>query len=318
MDSKIHFSLTQLEYVLAVYRHGHFAKAAQACFVTQPTLSMQIQKLEETSGVIIFDRSKKPVLLTDKGQKLIEQMQKVVSEAKRLADLMSVDPSGKLEGQLHVAIIPTIAPYLLPLLLPLMQRKFPGLQLKIQEMQTQRIVEALENDEVDVGVLATPLKISKIQEKPVYWEPFFVLCQKGHELSSQKRIKHKDLSGGDLWLLEEGHCLRHQILDVCSVRNRKTQGGIQFESGSIETLKNLVSTSGGYTLVPQLATSHLASNVVLIPFERPIPAREIGLVQRREHYKQELVVALEQGIRESLPEEIRSIKPKDLEVLPVE
>lgn len=320
MESKLNFSLTQLEYILAVHKHGHFAKAAEACFVTQPTLSMQIQKLEETADIVIFDRSKKPILLTDKGRQLMEQMQTVVSEAKRLAELMHQQDDAVLQGELVVGVIPTIAPYLLPRLLPVLEEAYPQLRLRIFELQTKKIIDALNNDEIDAGILATPIKVPRITERALYWEPFHVLCQKAHELSRLKKIKYSALSASDIWLLEEGHCMRHQVLDVCELRHKKKEipRTYQFESGSLETLKNLVNSYGGYTLIPQLATETLGDNVSLIPFERPIPAREIGMVTRREHYKAELMDALATAIQQCVPDAIKKMKPADLDVLPIE
>lgn len=318
MLSRMNFSLTQLEYVLAVRKYGHFARAAEACHVTQPTLSMQIQKLEEDLGVILFDRSKKPILLTDAGKSVIDQIQSVLFEAKKIEELISAGKSEIKSGVLSVGIIPTIAPYLLPNLLKILDKKFPGIQMNIFELQTERIIEALNGDEIDVGILATPLKISKIHEMPLYYEPFSVLCRKGHELSKLKKVKHSALKPNDIWLLQEGHCLRNQVLDVCAVKSKVgPKRKYNFESGSLETLKNLVAIYGGYTLLPALATDHIGSNVLLIPFERPIPAREIGLVYRREHHKSELIEALSEAILDSIPSEIKSIRMKDLDVLAI-
>lgn len=319
MPSKLSFSLTQLEYVLAVQKHGHFAKAAKACFVTQPTLSMQIQKLEDTLGTVIFDRSKKPILMTETGKKLVEQMQSILHEAKKLESITRAGASGKILGELTVGIIPTIAPYLIPRLLPVLEQLHPDLHLRLFEMQTHKIIDALNDDEIDVGVLATPLKITNIHEKPLYWEPFSALCRKNHALSKLKRVKYSELNSEDIWLLEEGHCLRHQVLDVCSLKQKKnSKRKYQFESGSLETIKNLVNSYGGYTLLPALATEMLGSHVVLIPFERPIPAREIGLVTRRQHHKSELLGAFEDAILKCIPESLRKIRQKDLDVLAVE
>jgi len=159
MKSRINFSITQLEYIWAVYKHGHFAKAAEACSVTQPTLSMQVQKLEEDLGVIIFDRSKKPILLTDVGKKIIEQIQTVLFEAKKIESIISQNESSVVHGELVVGVIPTVAPYLLPLMLPVLEKSYPELKLKILELQTSRIIEQLSNDEIDVGILATPLNL---------------------------------------------------------------------------------------------------------------------------------------------------------------
>lgn len=313
-----HFSLTQLEYIMAVHKHGHFAKAAQACHVTQPTLSMQVQKLEEDLGVVIFDRSKKPILLTEVGKKLIEQIQVILFEAKKIKNIIKDTQAGVEEGQLNLGIIPTIAPYALPRMLPVLQKSFPLLELNIKEMQTDHILQALENDELDVGLLATPTRVEKIHEVPLYYETFSVLCHRRHEYSSLKKIKYSQLNLKDIWLLEEGHCLRNQVMDLCSARKGKVQERkYKFESGSLETLKNLVDQYGGYTLVPTLATDTLGKNSSLIPFEKPFPAREIGLVFRREHYKSRLIELLGKAIQQSLPEEIRKVKNRDLDIIPI-
>lgn len=318
MLTKMNFSLTQLEYVMAVHKYGHFAKAAEACHVTQPTLSMQIQKLEEDLGIIIFDRSKKPILLTEVGRKMVEQIQSILFEVKKIEGIIQNDQENETQGELTLGIIPTVAPYLLPGLLPVLEENFPAIELKIREMQTDRIIEALNNDEIDVGILATPLKIPKIFEHPLYYEPFFVLTKIGQAYSDLKKIKYSALKMDQIWLLEEGHCLRNQVLDICAVKKEKGQERkYKFESGSLETLKNLVNSYGGYTLLPQLASHPLGELSRLIPFERPIPAREIGLVYRREHYKNGLIEALAESIIKSIPEEVRKIRPKDLNVLPI-
>ncbi len=315
---RLNFSLTQLEYALAVHRHGHFGKAAKACLVTQPTLSMQIQKLEEALGLILFDRSKKPVLLTNEGQPLFEQMKAIVHEAKKLDTLRDPGRSGDVSGELSLGIIPTIAPYLLPKLFPVMAKMHPSLRLRIFEMQTQGIVEALHDDEINVGLLATPLKVAKIQERSLYWEPFSVLCKKDHALSKLKKVKYSELRVDDVWLLEDGHCLRHQVLDVCSRRqsgvpNRK----YHFEGGSLETLKSLVNSYGGYTLLPFLATETLGKNTVVVPFERPFPARRIGLVFRRQHHMSALLNSLAEAILASVPDLTNKSSLGSISVLPV-
>lgn len=326
-SSKINFSLTQFEYVLAVSRLGHFAKAAESCHVTQPTLSMQIQKLEEDLGVVLFDRSKKPVLMTEIGKKVVEQIQTVVFEARKIQSLIQSEKKTGIHGELIVGVIPTLAPYLMPRLLPFLEQRFPDLSLRIQELQTDRILEALDNDQIDVGILATPLHDPKVFELPLFYEPFYLLCR--NELSPKdqkrmpplnelKRVKYSALSLDQMWLLEEGHCLRNQVIDICAVkREKKQKKTYQFDSGSIETLKNLVNSYGGYTLIPQLAMDHIGEKTKLIPFERPIPAREIGLVYRRQHFKNELIESLSEAILESLPPEVRKIRLKDLNVIPL-
>lgn len=318
MKSRVNFSITQLEYIWAIYQHGHFAKAAQACHISQPTLSMQVQKLEEDLGIVIFDRSKKPILLTDVGKKIIDQVQSVLFEAKKIERIITDSKSEIMQGELTVGVIPTIAPYLLPRMLPILEKNYPQLRLKIMELQTNRIIEQLGNDEIDVGILATPLKLKKIIEIPLYYEPFLVLSRKEHPLNKTKKVNYANLSYDDVWLLEEGHCLRNQVLDICAMKlNKKTQRNFQFESGSLETLKRLVNSYGGYTLIPQLAADDIGSHTSLIPFERPIPSREVGLVYQRAHYKEALIETLGEAILASIPTDISKIRQKDLDVISI-
>jgi LysR family transcriptional regulator, hydrogen peroxide-inducible genes activator len=318
MLSLSNYTLTQLEYVVALQKHGHFGKAATACNVTQPTLSMQIQKLEESLGVILFDRSKKPIITTDVGRSIIGQIQTVLLEARKIDVLAERQLNSEPQGDLHLGVIPTVAPYVLPRLFPTLAKRYPKIRLMIKEMQTHRIVEAVENDEIDVGLLATPLNISKMIEFALFYEPFYLLCNSQHEFASKKKIEHSSLNYDDLWLLEEGHCLRHQVLDLCSMKHKKNkENGFQFESGSLETLKKLVASYRGYTLLPALAAEELPPRTKVIEFERPIPAREIGLVYRREHLKNDLIEALGASVIESIPESLRKIRKRDLDVLPI-
>jgi LysR family hydrogen peroxide-inducible transcriptional activator len=314
----IPFSLTQIEYVLSVAQHRHFGKAAQACHIGQPTLSMQVQKLEEDLDVVLFDRSKKPILLTPIGEKLIPQMQILIFESKKIQEMIKNNKSEKLKGELRLGIIPTITPYLLPRLMSSMSMHFPDIRLIISELQTDRMIRALEDDDLDVGLLSTPLGLPRIHELPLFYEPFYLLCRKDHELSRKKKVNHHDLTREDIWLLEEGHCLRHQVLDICSIKkNQKNHRQFRFEGGSLETLKNLVETNGGVTLVPKLSLDKISSNTLVKEFDRPIPAREVGLVYRREHYKLELIEALGEAVLLSIPQDLRKLRTKDLDVLPV-
>lgn len=312
-------TLTQLEYVLAVAKHGHFSKAAEECHITQPTLSQQIQKLESDLGVILFDRSKKPILLTDLGARLVEQAKIILAEVHKFQDLAE-QQSEDIMGELSLGIIPTIAPYVLPLFLKKMLTQYPKLKLTIREMQTARILEALENDELDVGLVATPIASSHMEEYPLFYEPFHLFVASSHPLAQKSRIKQSDLKYDDVWLLAEGHCLRGQILEVCSLpKDKAGRRQVDFESGSIETLERLVEANGGYTLVPELAlqSDRKRSKVLVREFERPIPSRQIGLIHRRRQHKLHLIEALGELIIASLPERIRKLRPKDLEVLEV-
>ncbi len=315
---KIALSLTQIEYVLAVHKFGHFAKASEHCNVTQPTLSMQIQKLEEDLGVKLFDRSKKPILTTDVGLKMIEKMKIIQSQIKSITDIADHQEADMFMGELKLGVIPTITPYVIPELIQLITHKHPGIHLTVIEMQTKSIIEGLQNDDIDVGLLATPLKINQIHEYPLYYEPFMAFCSQQHPLAKHSKLKHTHLKFDDIWLLEDGHCLRNQIIDICSLKDKRSdKSSYQFQGGSIETIKRLVTKVGGYTLLPQMAAPTSQKNTKVISFEKPIPAREVGLVYRREHFKIHLIEALGETIIACLPPEIQKIRRKDLEVIPV-
>lgn len=317
--SKINYTLTQIEYVLAIEKYGHFSKAAEHCVITQPTLSMQIQKLEDSLGFILFDRTKKPVRVTERAKPLIQQMKIIYFEVKKLQELIQGSAQGPLSGELTVGIIPTLSPYILPLILPKINKALPRLRIEFRELKTSEIIESLNRDEIDLGILALTLNDPKLIERPLFWEPFSIVSSKKHSLSQHKKVKQKDLSDDGLWLLQEGHCLRNQVLDLCSFKNKKNiQGQFRFESGSIETLKNLVDTVGGYTLVPQLANDSIGDQSILLNFDKPIPARQVGLVMRREHLKAELINAFENQLLQSIPESLKNLKKKDLDIIPIE
>jgi LysR family hydrogen peroxide-inducible transcriptional activator len=309
VQSSLSYSLTQLEYAIAVHRLGSFSQAAKFCHVTQPTLSMQIQKLEESLGIILFDRSKKPILVTTEGEIILKQMQTAVFEARKLTDIVSQQASREPRGEIVVGVIPTVAPYLLPLLVPIMATTFPLVKLILREMQTSVMIQALREDEIDAGILAGPLDLPGIFETMLYTEPFFVHCQESHGLAKSKFVDHRNLSAQDIWLLQEGHCLRSQVLDICSIGAASDQPRqFEFESGSIETLKRLVATSGGYTLVPYLARDGVAPGTVLVPFPSPVPAREVGIAFAREFYKRNLRGVIESAIRSAVPRSLTTGK----------
>ncbi|MGE0616966.1 MAG: LysR family transcriptional regulator, partial [Bacteriovoracia bacterium] len=252
---KLNFTLTQIEYVLSVEKYGQFARAAKACFITQPTLSMQVQRLEENLGFVLFDRAKKPVRATDRARPVLAQMKLILHEVRKLEEQIHGRVRGPLSGELTVAVIPTLAPSLLPRLLPRLRRRLPNLDLDLREMQTPDIIQALNRDEIDLAIVALSLGSPQISERPLFWEPLSVVCGKEHPLRRFRRIKPQNLSPEDIWLLEEGHCLRTQMLDLCGMKGRRDAGSnFRLESGSLETLKNLVDTVGGYTLAPYLAT----------------------------------------------------------------
>ena len=307
-------SLTQLTYIVAVAQTRNFVKAAKSCFISQPTLSMQIQKLEEELGVILFDRSKKPVELTLIGQKVVEQSQKVLQEACRIEELIK-EEMGEISGDFKLGIIPTLAPYLLPLFLENFTKSYPKVNLIVEELQTQQIIRMLWRDKIDAGILVTPLNSKGIIEQPLFNDPFVVYLNKNHPLYKFKKVSDKDLTLEDLWLLNEGHCFREQAISICKklIGKNLKRPNLEFESGNLETLKRLVDKNFGYTMVPSLAIMEMAQTEIKKKvrfFKPPVPTREVSIVYSRSYLKKSIIEALQQSIVASLPNELKSKKNK--------
>lgn len=299
-------TITQLEYVVAVDTYRHFANAAEKCLVTQPTLSMQIKKLEDYLNVVIFDRSKQPVVTTDVGKLIVEQARIVLREGKKLEEI-ATGYHQNISGRLKIGIIPTIAPYLLPQFLGAFMKKHPGIKLSIRELVTQEIILQLKKDELDVGILATPLHDEAIHEDPVFYEEIKVYTQYGHPLSKKNRVSPKEIQRKDLWMLSEGNCFRDQVINLCHHDSRTQHyDGLLYESGSLETLKKMVEAEGGFTLLPEMAVLELSTRQLgqVVTFETPIPMREVSLVYVRNAAKRDLIDLLKKSIMESVPEEM--------------
>ncbi len=313
-------TLTQLEYIVAVEKHGNFSAAAKSCFVTQPTLSMQIQKLEDHLGVILFDRSKQPVQPTAIGKKIIDQSRIVLAQSSMIDQLIN-EEKHEVAGELHLAIIPTLAPYLLPLFLNEFSIQFPKVKLSIEESKTDDIIAALEQNQLDVGLVVTPLHEAKLREHVLFQEPFYVYASKDSDLASKRTVTENDLKDQELLLLTEGNCMREQMLEVCSQRNmerHRTMSRIQFESGSIETLCHLVERGHGYTVIPHLAKTWKEYNTgQVIPFAAPIPSREVSLVTHKSFARDSLLKALARTIKACLPAELVELNNKGLSVVKV-
>ncbi|RYZ95774.1 MAG: LysR family transcriptional regulator, partial [Proteobacteria bacterium] len=202
-------SLTQLEYVLAVEKHRHFGKAARACHISQPTLSAQIQKLEDEIGFILFDRLKKPVIPTDRGLRYLAVAKTVIREYGKLAQFSGSDK--EVSGELRLGIIPTIAPYLLPLFVTDFTQRYPKAKLIVEELKTESILRALEEDRLDAAILSTPVGKTTLTQRPLYYEPFHLYVAENHALAAKNNLKAADLDGTDLWMLQDGHCFRNQV-----------------------------------------------------------------------------------------------------------
>lgn len=311
-------TLTQLEYALAVNKFRHFGQAAKACHVTQPTLSMQLQKLEDELGVFLFDRSKSPVLPTAEGEAILKQAQIVIQESKKIYSIVD-SAEEELTGEFRLSVIPTLSPYVLPLFLKKFGEQFPKVKLIIEENKTEDIIRLLGNDEIDAGLLVTPLHEDSLIERVLFYEPFQLFASSDHKLLKKNKVKEADLSEDDLWLLNEGHCFRDQVLNICSMNRSKKEEYLKFESGNLETLKNLVLKGDGYTLLPQLASMNLPSNQKkqLREFSKPIPTREISLVYSRSFLKERIINALEQVILASLPKNLKSLKTSEVEIVEI-
>ncbi|MDC0874076.1 hydrogen peroxide-inducible genes activator [Flavobacteriaceae bacterium] len=284
-------TLTQLQYTLAVAEEGNFTQAAEKCFVTQPTLSMQVQKLEEELAVKLFNRSTKPISLTTIGEKIIEQAKIILKEARRMDDIVSME-RGIVGGNFRLGIIPTIMPTLLPLFLNTFIKKFPKVNLKIEELNTAAIVEELKNGKLDAGIAASPLEDSKLIEKPLYYEPFVGYIPQTHPLSKLKSLNPSDLEKMDILVLEDGHCFREHVLKLCQTPN--PTNSFNLKSGSFETLIHLANDGLGMTLLPYLQTRNLSpkNKENLRPFESPEPAREISLIYSKSQLKLPVIESL--------------------------
>lgn len=308
-------TLTQLSYIVAVSQTQNFGLAAKACFISQPTLSMQIQKLEADLEVTLFDRSKKPVELTAIGKQIVEQAQIVLQEAFRIEEIIKAE-RGEISGDFKLGIIPTLAPYLLPLFLENFTTRHPGVNLIVEELQTRQIIEKLREDEIDAGLLVTPLNINGIVERPVFHEPFMVYLAPNHPLLSHTRVSDKDLSLDDIWLLNEGHCFRDQAIAICKKARGKgiKHKNLIFESGNLETLKRLVDKKFGYTLLPSLAILGMPAREQrekVRQFKSPAPTREVSLVYSRAFLKKSIIEALYNEIDSSLPNKLKKSKSKE-------
>jgi LysR family hydrogen peroxide-inducible transcriptional activator len=286
-------TLTELRYVVAVARERHFGRAAEACFVSQPTLSVAVKKLEEELGVPLFERGPGEVTITPAGQKIVAQAQRVLEEAARIKDLAAAgrDP---LSGPLRLGAIYTIGPYLLPKLIPILRKSAPAMQLHIQENFTHRLSEALKSGEVDVILIALPFDESGIETRAVYDEPFFVAVPKGHPWEGRKRVTSEELTRESLLLLGEGHCFRDQVLEFCHTSRTRA-----IEGGSLETIRQMVASGVGVTVLPATSvnpTPAAGDLIRILPFAKPVPSRRVGLAWRRSFPRPEAIEALRKAI----------------------
>ena len=290
-------TITQLQYVLAVAENKNFTLAAEKCFVTQPTLSMQIQKIEEELNVLIFDRTKKPIQLTEIGQKIVNQAKNIVNEADRIKDIVE-QQKGFIGGEFRLGIIPTIMPTLLPMFLNNFIKKYPKVKLIIEELNTDEIIVKLKNGHLDAAIASTPLQEEKLKEIVLYFEPFVAYIPTNHSISDKDEIEISDLNIDEILLLQDGHCFRDGILNLCKMGGIANNNHFQLESGSFETLIKLADEGLGMTLLPFLHTLDLKENdrKKLRHFKEPKPAREVSLIFPKTQLKIHIIDALRNTI----------------------
>ncbi len=298
-------NLRDLRYLVALADERHFGRAAERCYVSQPTLSAQIRKLEEYLGVPLVERQPRRVTLTSAGEKIVERARRLLLEADAIVELAKTDRD-PLSGAIKLALIPTVGPYLLPHVARRLRKDLPRLKLMLYEFQTAPLLEKLRAGEIDMGVLALPVPLDGLDAEPLYEEPFTLAVPSGHKLADHERVRVDDLKGETLLLLEDGHCLRDQALEVCSrIRVQEEQ---DYRATSLETLRQMVAAGHGVTLLPQLAAESPVGTVRGLrakPFVRPAPSRTIGAVWRKSTTRAAAVAAISSSIRAAMKEEMK-------------
>ena len=301
-------TLQQLEYILAVNQFRHFAKAAEYCRVTQPTLSAMIQKLEEELDTRIFDRSQQPVCPTPVGILIIEQAQKILVQANRIKNIIE-EEKHSLTGIFKLGILPTVAPYLLPRFFPQLMKKYPDLDIRVIEMKTNDIKKALQTGEIDAGIVASLAGMEELQQTPLFYEQFFVYVSRKDILFNSEVIRTSDLNGEQLWLLDEGHCFRDQLVRFCQMKSARASQ-LAYHLGSMETFMRMVESGKGVTFIPELAVLQLGDiqKELVRPFAIPCPTRQIVMLTNKNFIRHTLLEALTKEIKSSIPKEMLSLK----------
>ena len=301
-------TLQQLEYILAVNQFRHFAKAAEYCRVTQPTLSAMIQKLEEELDTRIFDRSQQPVCPTPVGIHIIEQAQNILVQANRIKNIIE-EEKHSLTGTFKLGILPSVAPYLLPRFFPQLMKKYPDLDIRVIEMKTNDIKKALQTGEIDAGIVASLAGMEELQQTPLFYEQFFVYVSRKDILFNSEVIRTSDLNGEQLWLLDEGHCFRDQLMRFCQMKSARASQ-LAYHLGSMETFMRMVESGKGVTFIPELAVLQLGDiqKELVRPFAIPCPTRQIVMLTNKNFIRHTLLEALTKEIKSSIPKEMLSLK----------
>ena len=290
-------NLQQLEYIVALDLHRNHVKAADHCHVTQPTLSMMVKKLEDELGVKIFDRSQ-PLKPTAAGEIVVQRARQILQEVKNLKEFVKTEKES-IEGEFRLGVIPTLAPYLLPRFLNEFLEKHPGVSFTVMELQTEDIIKQLKANRLDIAILVTPLDDKEIREVPVFYEPILLYTADHLKYYYQEKIDVKSLTQENLLLLEEGHCFRGQVMNLCTAKGKKVHHQLNYQSGSFETLKAMVDNNYGYTLIPELAVN--GKNKHVKHFNSPEPVREVSLAVHHGFVKETLLAKLREAILKSIP-----------------
>ena len=301
-------TLQQLEYILAVNQFRHFAKAAEYCRVTQPTLSAMIQKLEEELDTRIFDRSQQQVCPTPVGIHIIEQAQNILVQANRIKNIIE-EEKHSLTGTFKLGILPTVAPYLLPRFFPQLMKKYPDLDIRVVEMKTNDIKKALQTGEIDAGIVASLAGMEELQQTPLFYEQFFAYVSREDALFNNEVIRTSDLNGEQLWLLDEGHCFRDQLVRFCQMKSARASQ-LAYHLGSMETFMRMVESGKGVTFIPELAVLQLgdAQKELVRSFAIPCPTRQVVLLTNKNFIRHTLLEVLVKEIKLSVPKEMLSLK----------
>ena len=295
-------TLQQLEYILAVARYGHFGRAAEACNVTQPTLSAMIGKLEEEIGAKLFDRNRQPICPTPVGERVVYQAREVLEQADSIKDIV-LEEKQSLGGIFRVGILPTIAPYLLPRFFPQMMKKYPTLDIRVREMKTYQIKEALLQGDIDAGILATIEGLEEYEQTTLFYEKYIGYVSREDALFKKEVIRTADVaSSRELWLLDEGHCFRDQMVRFCQMKSSQTSQ-LAYNLGSMETFMRMVESGMGITFIPELAEMQLSEpqKELVRPFAIPIPTRELILITNKNFIRQTLLDTVVKEIQASVP-----------------
>lgn len=302
-------TLQQLEYVLAVERFRHFSKAAEYCRVTQPTLSAMIQKLEEELDVKIFDRTLQPVRPTPIGMLVVRRAQEILTQAESVRQMIQ-EEKHSMAGTFKLGILPTIAPYLLPRFFSGLMRKYPELDIRVMEMKTNEIKTSLRNGGIDAGIVADLPDMDEFSRNVLFYERYYAYVSRGSRLFGNKTVRTSDLDKEELWLLDEGHCFRDQLVKFCRMKSAQVSQQV-YRLGSMETFMRMVENGVGVTFIPELAVYQLGESQkeLVRPFAIPSPARKIVLLTRKDYVRFTLVGTVVQEVRASVPEDMHEMKP---------